>query len=100
MYVLTAKVDKKKIAIAAVALIALIAVIIALCAGGRSTATSGELSVNSNGDRARFLGNDDYHRIAVFAETEGRSVARTEVSVDIVLSGERKQTACRIKSAA
>ena len=55
MYVLTAKVDKKKIAIAAVALIALIAVIIALCAGGRSTATSGELSVNSNDDRVQFL---------------------------------------------
>ena len=69
MYVLTAKVDKKKIAIAAVALIALIAVIIALCAGGRSTATSGELSVNSNDDRVQFLASYGWEVVTSPAQT-------------------------------
>ena len=55
MLVLTAKVDKKKIAIAAVALVAMITVIIALCVGGHSTATSADISVASNDDRVQFL---------------------------------------------
>lgn len=55
MLVMTARVDKKKIFIAAAAVLALIAILVALFSGGGSTATSAPNSVTSNDDRVQFL---------------------------------------------
>lgn len=55
MFVMTAKVDKKKLLLIGGGLLALIALIIALCSGGRSTATSASGTVTSNDDRLQFL---------------------------------------------
>ena len=55
MFVMTAKVDKKKILILAGALLALIGILIAIFSGGDSTATSATNAVTSNDDRVQFL---------------------------------------------
>ncbi len=55
MLVMTAKVDKKKIAIIAAAAVLVIAAIVLLFAGGDSTATSAPSTVASNDDRVKFL---------------------------------------------
>ena len=54
MFVMTAKVNKKKILMVGVAIVALIAILIALF-GGRSEATSASSAVTSNDDRVQFL---------------------------------------------
>ncbi len=54
MFVMTAKVDKKKIFLVGAGLVALIAILVALFSG-RSTTTSAANSVTSNDDRVQFL---------------------------------------------
>ena len=54
MFVMTAKVDKKKIFLVGAALLALIAILVALFSG-RSATTSAANSVTSNDDRIQFL---------------------------------------------
>ena len=55
MFVMTARVDKKKLLLIGAGLLALIAIIIALCSGGNSAATSASGTVTSNDDRLQFL---------------------------------------------
>lgn len=55
MFIMTAKVDKKKILLVCGAVLALVAIIIAVCSGGGSAATSASGSVTSNDDRVQFL---------------------------------------------
>ncbi len=55
MFVMTTKVDKKKIAIIAAALIALFAAVMLLFGGGDSTTTAAPSTVASNDDRVKFL---------------------------------------------
>ena len=55
MFVMTAKVDKKKLLLIGGGLLALIAFNIALCSGGRSATTSASGTVTSNDDRLQFL---------------------------------------------
>ncbi len=55
MLVMTAKVDKKKIAIIAAAVLAAIAALVLLFGGGDSASTSAPASVSSNDDRVKFL---------------------------------------------
>ncbi len=55
MLVMTAKVNKKKIAVAAGAVVAIIAALVLLLGGGGSAETSAPASVTSNDDRVKFL---------------------------------------------
>ena len=56
MFVMTAKVDKKKIAIVLTCIIAAVALLIILLAGGeKKSETAGVISVASNDDRVNFL---------------------------------------------
>ena len=55
MFVMTAKVDKKKIAIIAAAVAALILILIITLGAGKSQPTSGQLTISTNDDRVRFL---------------------------------------------
>ncbi len=55
MFVITAKVDKKKIAIIAAAVLAVVAAIMLLFGGGDSTTTAAPSTVASNDDRVKFL---------------------------------------------
>ena len=55
MFVMTAKVDKKKIAIIAAAVAALILILIITLGAGKSQPTSGQLTISPNDDRVRFL---------------------------------------------
>ncbi len=55
MLVMTAKVDKKKIAIIAAAVLAAIAALMLLFGGGDATATGAPATIASNDDRVQFL---------------------------------------------
>ncbi len=55
MFVMTAKVEKKKIAILLGAVAALIGVLILALSGGGSQATGGDISLSTNDDRVQFL---------------------------------------------
>lgn len=56
MFVMTAKVDKKKIAVFLVCIIAAVALLIMLLSGGKKQPeTTGVISVSSNDDRVNFL---------------------------------------------
>ena len=56
MFVMTAKVDKKKIAIALACVAAVAVLLIVLLSGGRDkSVSSGAVSVASNDDRVHFL---------------------------------------------
>ena len=56
MFVMTAKVDKKKIAIVVACVIAAIALLVILLSGGKDKSTAtGVISVASNDDRVNFL---------------------------------------------
>ena len=55
MFVMTAKVDKKKIGIVAAAVAALVLILFIMLGAGRSQTTGGELSISTNDDRVRFL---------------------------------------------
>ncbi len=69
MLVMTAKVDKKKIAIIAAAALILIAAIALLFGGGDSTATSAPASVSNNDDRVKFLTSFGWEVVTSPAET-------------------------------
>ena len=55
MMVLTAKVDKKKIALVLAGIVAVIAVVVLLLSGGNDTPASSVTGVNNNDDRVNFL---------------------------------------------
>ncbi len=55
MMIMTAKIDKKKIAIIAAAILVLITAVVLLTKGRNSTATSGPAAVSGNDDRVQFL---------------------------------------------
>ena len=55
MFVLTAKVDKKKIAIVVAAIVVVIAALVLLLSGGESAPTSAPTNVVNNDDRVNFL---------------------------------------------
>ena len=55
MMVLTAKVDKKKIAIVLAGIVAVIALVVLLFSGGNDTPASSVTGVNNNDDRVNFL---------------------------------------------
>ena len=55
MFVMTARVNKKKIAIVFGAVIAAVVLLIVALSGGKTQATGGGITVNSNDDRVRFL---------------------------------------------
>ena len=55
MFMMTAKVDKKKIAIAVGAALALVLLLILTLGGNKAQPTGGGMTVTSNDDRVRFL---------------------------------------------
>ena len=55
MFVMTAKVDKKKIAIVVAAVVVVIAALVLLLSGGESAPTSAPTNVVNNDDRVNFL---------------------------------------------
>ena len=55
MFVMTAKVDKKKIAIVVAAIVVVIAALVLLLSGGESAPTSAPTNVVNNDDRVNFL---------------------------------------------
>ena len=55
MFVMTARVNKKKIAIVAAAVLALILIVSIMFRGGKSQPTSGQISISTNEDRIQFL---------------------------------------------
>lgn len=67
MFVMTAKVDMKKIAIVAVAVVAVI--VLAVVLFGRSAPTMGQSSVTSNDDRVQFLASFGWDVFSSPAET-------------------------------
>lgn len=69
MFVMTTKVDKKKIAIAAAAVVVLIVAIILLAGGRRSTTTSSSTTISSNDDRVLFLQSFGWEVVSTPAET-------------------------------
>ncbi|MBR4971520.1 MAG: DUF4830 domain-containing protein [Oscillospiraceae bacterium] len=69
MFVMTAKVDKKKLAIVISAAVALIVILAVLLGGGKSATTGAEISVTSNEDRVRFLTGYGWEVVISPAET-------------------------------
>ena len=69
MLVMTAKVDKKKIAIVFGAIAMVIAVIVLLFSGGNHVATGGSNTVTSNDDRVKFLASFGWEVVSSPAET-------------------------------
>lgn len=69
MLVMTAKVDKKKIAMILGAIAAVIAVIVLLFSGRGSVSTIGSNTVNSNDDRVQFLSGFGWEVVSSPAET-------------------------------
>lgn len=69
MLIMTAKVDKRKIAIIAAAVLVLIAAIVLLVKGRDSATTSGSAAVASNDDRVQFLTSFGWQVVNSPAET-------------------------------
>ncbi len=69
MLVMTAKVDKKKIAIIAAAALVLIFALALLFGGNSSTATGAPASISSNDDRVQFLASFGWEVVTSPAET-------------------------------
>ncbi len=69
MLVMTAKLDKKKIAIIAAAVVAVIAAVVLLFTGKDSTPTIASSAVTSNDDRVQFLTNFGWEVVVSPAET-------------------------------
>ena len=69
MFVMTAKVQKKKIAIVLGAVAALIIIIAIALGGGKSQTTGSDISVNSNDDRVQFLASYGWEVVTSPAET-------------------------------
>ena len=69
MFVMTAKVDKKKISIVAAAVAALIVMLIIALTGGKAQTTGAELSVSTNDDRVQFLSSHGWEVVTSPVET-------------------------------
>ena len=69
MLVMTAKVDKKKIAMVVGAIVAVIAAIVFLFSGRGSVSTIGSNTVTSNDDRGQFLSGFGWEVVSSLAET-------------------------------
>ena len=69
MFVMTAKVDKKKLAILISAAVALIVILAVLLGGGGSETTGAEIGVTSNEDRVQFLTGYGWEVVISPAET-------------------------------
>lgn len=69
MFVMTAKVDKKRLAIILGAVAALIVVVAIALSGGKSEPTGADISVNSNDDRVQFLASYGWEVVTSPAET-------------------------------
>ena len=69
MLVMTAKVDKKKIAMVVGAIVAVIAAIVFLFSGRGSVSTIGSNTVTSNDDRVQFLSGVGWEGVSSPAET-------------------------------
>ncbi len=69
MLVMTAKVDKKKIAIIAAAALVLILALALLFGGSESTATGAPASITNNDDRVQFLNSFGWEVVTSPAET-------------------------------
>ena len=69
MFVMTAKVDKKKIAIAIAAVLALIVILSVVFRGGKSQPTGGQISISTNDDRIQFLASFGWEVVTSPAET-------------------------------
>ncbi len=69
MFVMTTKVNKKKIAVILGAVAAFIAVLVLLLSGRQSVSTGADLSISSNDDRIRFLASFGWEVVTSPAET-------------------------------
>ncbi len=69
MFVMTAKVDKKKIAIVAAAVLALILILSIVFRGGKSQPTGGQISISTNDDRVQFLASFGWEVVTSPVET-------------------------------
>ncbi len=69
MFVMTARVDKKKIAMILGAVAALIVIIAIALGSGKSQSTGSDVSVNSNDDRVQFLASYGWEVVTSPAET-------------------------------
>ena len=69
MFVMTTRVNKKKIAIIASAVVALIVALAILLGGGESQPTGGSISITSNDDRVSFLESFGWEVVTSPAET-------------------------------
>ena len=69
MFVMTAKVDKKKLAILISAAVALIVILAVWLGGGNSKTTAAEIGVASNEDRIQFLASYGWEVVISPAET-------------------------------
>ena len=69
MFVMTAKVDKKAIAIVAAAVAALILLFVLVFGGGKTQSTGNDISINTNDDRIRFLASHGWEVVTSPVET-------------------------------
>ena len=69
MFVMTTKVNKKKIAVILGAVAAFIAVLVLLLSGRQSVSTGADMSISSNDDRIRFLASFGWEVVTSPAET-------------------------------
>ena len=69
MFVMTAKVDKKKLLMAGAAVLALIVTLVVLFSGGSSASTSAPGTIHGNDDRIRFLESFGWEVVSSPAQT-------------------------------
>lgn len=69
MFVMTTKVNKKKVAIILGAVAALIAILCIALSGGKDAPTSGSISIHSNDDRIQFLASYGWDVVTSPAQT-------------------------------
>ena len=69
MFVMTAKVDKKAIAIVAAAVAALILLFVLVFGGGKTQSTGNDISINTNDDRISFLASHGWEVVTSPVET-------------------------------
>ncbi len=69
MLVMTAKVDKKKLAILAVAIVAAITILVMVFGGGGSSATGAPATISNNDDRVQFLSSFGWEVVTSPAQT-------------------------------
>ena len=69
MFVMTAKVDKKKLAIGIAAVVSLIVILAVLFSSNKSQSTGADISVTTNEDRVQFLTGHGWEVVVSPAET-------------------------------